>query len=127
METKIYYNNYTKLADIFERYAAYDFDQKLINFLLGECANFLYARGLTQDVVKYLSIEFEVSSDQSFVGIRGGNLMASMWLCDIFPPNPEKYIIENVCIFQKKKYIYDPNNKSLKIKNYADRKLSSTP
>lgn len=124
MNNKVY-NNYEKLSDIFEHYAIYDFDQKLINFLIGECANFLGAKGINPNTIKFFSIEFEVSLDQSFVGIKGGNLMASLWLSDIYPPAPEKYIVGNSCIFDKKKYIYDPTNKSLKIRKHGEKALAN--
>jgi len=125
METTIYYNKYTKIADIFERYAIYNFDQKLIDFLIGECANFLYSKGIDPNAIKYFSIEFEVASDNSFVQIRGGNLMASLWLINVFPPNPEKYITERLCFFENKNYIYEPKNKSLKIKKHGDKRSGS--
>lgn len=124
MQKKIY-NNYEKLSDIFECYAVYDFDQQLIDFLIGECANFLHAKGIPQNIIKFFSIEFEVSMDQSFVGIKGGNLMASLWLIDIYPSSPEKYIVENTCIFDKKKYIYDPTTKSIKIRTHGEKAVTN--
>lgn len=119
------YNHYEKLSDIFERYAIYDFDQKLIDYLIGECANFLHAKNIHPQTIKFFSIEFEVSMDQSFVQIRGGNLLASMWLINVFPPAPEKYIVENTCIFQNKKYIYDPTKKTIKIRPHGQKTIRS--
>lgn len=114
--------NYTKLSDIFEKYAIYNFDQQLINFLVNECAAFLSNRGIDDKTIRHFSVEFEVSVDQSYVGIRGGNLMASLWLVDVFPPTPQKYIVTNTCIFDKKKYIYDPRSKELTIKQHHGSK-----
>lgn len=124
MDNKVYYN-YEKLGDIFERYAIYDFDEKLMNFITIECANFLAAKGINPNTIKFFAIEYEVFSDQSFVSIKGGNLMASLWIIDIYPPIPEKYILENTCIFEEKKYIYDPTNKSLKISKHGEKALAN--
>lgn len=110
-----YYNNFTKLGDVFERYAIYDFDQKLIDFLIVECANFLFSRNLKNDIIRHFTVEFDIKKDQSYVNIKGGNLISCLWLIDVYPPNPEKYIRENVCSFEGKNYIYDPQVKSLKI------------
>jgi hypothetical protein len=125
METIKYYNQYTKISDIFEQYVQYNFDQKLIDFLIGECANFLYSKGIDRNVIKYFSLEFEVSVDNSFVQIRGGNLMASLWLINVFPPYPEKYIEGKLCFFENKNYIYEPKNKSLKIKKHGYERSGS--
>ena len=112
---------YEKIGDIIERYAIYDFDQRLINHLMNECCYFLADKKINPNIFKHFTIEFDIKSDQTYVDIRGGNLMSALWLINVFPPSPEKFISENVCIFDGKKYIYDPRGKSLKIRKYATK------
>lgn len=120
------YSRYTKLGDIFESYAMYDVDQNLVTHLINECANFLHYIDVDNEAIPYFSLEVLVSQDQSFIDINGGNLMSTLWLIDVFPPNPKKYITEKVCIFENKEYIYDPSRKSLKIKKHGEKKVRIT-
>jgi len=117
--TASYYNGYGKLNDIFEKYLIYNFDEKLVNYLIEECGSFLHSKNISPNIIKHFTVEFEIKGDNSYVGLRGGNLMSTLWLIDVYPTNPEKFIKENTCVFQGKKYIYDPRDKTLKIKKYA--------
>lgn len=113
--------DYESISDIIERYLIYNFDQNTINEIVVECGLFLKNKGIHNDILNYFAAEFEVSYDGSCVRIFGRNLMSSLWIINVYPKNPEKYIIENECIFQDKKYIYEPRKKTLKIKEWKKK------
>ncbi len=115
--------NHESIQSILEGYLIYPFDQELTNQIAQECGQFLIdVAGVNENVVKYCSIEFEVSSDQSCIHVFGGNLITCLWIIDIFPKNPEKYISGKEYIFQDKKYIYEPFKKILKVKKWRNKK-----
>lgn len=115
------YKGYEKLSDIFERHLIYNFDVNMVNFLMGECCQFLQSKEIHYNHYRHFLVEFDIKGDNSYVALKGANLMSTLWLIDVYPPNPEKFIIENTCIFDGKKYIYDPRGKSLKIVKYATK------
>jgi hypothetical protein len=97
------YKDYEKLSDIFETHLRFQFDQKMVNFLMGECCQFLKGKRIDPKFFPHFILEFDIKSDDSYVGVMGANLLSNLWLINVFPPNPEKFIDNNVCIFDGKK------------------------
>lgn len=110
------------IHDIFKAYLPYPINQQLSDVIMHDCANFLVTKNIDPQTIKNnFSLEFTVSPDQSFVEIKGSNLLSTLWIIDVFPEVPENYILKNVCDFKGKKYIYEPKTKSLKIREYGEK------
>jgi hypothetical protein len=110
------------LHDIITGYLPYPINQQLTDVIMHDCANFLVTKNIDPTTIKNnFSVEFTVSADQSFIEIKGTNLISTLWLIDVFPETPENYILKNVCDFKGKKYIYEPKSKSLKIRAYGEK------
>jgi len=107
---------YSSIQEILESFLIQDFTEERLREIVNECGRFLITqKEIRPEIVEKLSMEFLISSDYSLVEIFGGNLMSALWIINVFPPNPEKYLKKHVCIFQDKNYIYNPSKKTLKI------------
>lgn len=114
-------NDISTIHKILIDYLRFDFTQPVTNSIAIDCANFLASKNISSDLIKEnFIIEFKIANDQSSIEIRGGNLISSLWIIGVYPENPEKYISNNTCRFQGKKYIYDPFSKSLNISEYGE-------
>jgi hypothetical protein len=115
------------LRDILELYLPYDFNQELVNAIALLCGKFLFERkAISAELVNYFSLQFKVSEDRTCIIVRGNNLLSSLWLIGVYPPNPE-YFVEKT-IYKNSDFIYRfyTKNKNLSIKpNNHERKLTS--
>lgn len=114
---------HNSIREVFESFLIFDFTEELLTEIVNECGRFLVVKkGIKPNIVENLSVEFLISSDFSLIEVFGGNLMSTLWIINIFPPDPEKYIKQHECIFQDKQYIYNPSKKTLKIKKCSRKK-----
>lgn len=114
---------YNSIREVIEAFMPYNFNEELVKSVVQECGQFLLGKkGYNPQIIKHLSMEFVISTDNTYVGVFGNNLMSTLWIIDVFPPEPQKYISETMCIFQDKKYIYDPSKKTVKISKWRTKK-----
>jgi hypothetical protein len=121
-------NQHDSIRDILETYLPFNFnDKSIITAIMNDCGFFLRNKNINEDLLKYFFLEFNLKNDQTLIEMYGGNLISSLWLIDVFPPNPQKFISETVFNSGKLTYIYNSKNKTLKItKNGSIRSPKNT-
>jgi hypothetical protein len=119
------------IRDIAEIYIFFPISQQLVDSFIAECAKFLHIqKGIDVKLIeKNFKIKFFFSNDQSYIELKGNNLLSSLWIIDVFPKNPER--LSDCSIYQNGDFVYKfyTKNKNLsieQIKQYERKSANNT-
>ncbi len=117
---------YNTIRDILEVYMPFDFtNQMTIGAIMSDCGVLLKTKNVKEETLRNFLLEFSVSESQGLIEVKGGNLISTLWLINVFPPNPQNLISETIFSSGDLTYIYKSKDKSLKIvENGSNRRIS---
>ena len=104
------------LSDIFEVYLFLDLTQDVLNGIASECGNFLHEKkNIPYNILNHFSMQFTFDNDKTCIYVQGNNLLSSLWIIGVYPPNPKQLIDKNV--YEKGDFVYKfyTENKNLSI------------
>jgi hypothetical protein len=104
------------IADILEGFLFKEFNQASVNDVARRCGDFLLTeKGVHPEILKKFGIYFRMDSDE-VIQCFGINLVSSLCIIDVFPPNHEDYLDKDSIEFEGKFYQYNAKTKRLKIR-----------
>lgn len=106
------------LAEVFELYLPYQFDQDLVDQLFNSSCDFLRNK---KDMPEELVVNFGfvvsfIGGDPTAIQISGINLLSALWLSNVYPPNPHELLTETEYNEGDFVYKFYTKNKNLSIK-----------
>jgi hypothetical protein len=117
------------LSDVFELYLFQELTQDVVNGIASDCGKFLHEKkNIHSDVLNHFSIQFTFDNDKTCIHVQGNNLLSSLWIIGVYPPNPKRLI--NKYVYENGDFVYKfyTENKNLSItqtNNYETKPTSN--